>query len=181
MKTLLTLTLISAFICNACGVKEDPETTSVESGKTAEIKVPEKSFLEIHNAPLEQTEFLNKFHNLPMIQISDIGTREAEPLELNGELLAKSLKQVTEWICEVELSTKIDGNYYETSCFIDNNKKILAPRIYFEGLKKYYKGDLVRVSGDVTVSLQITGIKLLDIRARVGNVEPTAELISTEM
>jgi hypothetical protein len=130
-------------------------------------------FLKKYGAPKSQLDFLKKVNALPVITPDLLGTRKEEQIQIVYKEFETELIYVDGWICKSNgsiLSFESGSNpLYNIDCFIDgalNGYHFIS----FKSENKYYKDDVIKITGKVIVKLS----SYLNILSKLSLYNPTS-------
>lgn len=95
-----------------------------------------------------------------------LGTREEEKYLAAEREVVEPLKEIDGWICKVEISSESNFNKkddFSVYCPIDDGMSEILKlnKIIFQSNRKYYKGDIIKISGKVNINSSIKEIKAI--------------------
>ena len=148
------------FLISGCVKKEIEDAVRNSENVQSEKKLNiENSFLAKYTAPAEQLDFLGRIGKLDALPEHVAGTREEEKYLNAATALKNSINSITEWICEVDKSAVFseEEKIYRVFCFIDGAPTdILRSNIIsFYSKTKYYKNDILKISGLVKLDINV--------------------------
>jgi hypothetical protein len=141
-------------------LEEKKLTSSVENNTEPQSKIAP-------DAPQQQLDFIDSYKKFSVVKGDEIGTRKAAEQQEKFEEFISSIIEIDSWSCMVQDSQKhpLEQGRFATTCYFSDPENQNTAEMPLSTIvvtnKRYFKDDVLKVSGKVTLKGSLNFPKLV--------------------